>query len=344
MKRVAILFFSVLIVFLFTTQCSKQKDLDEMVTDFFQNNKDVTILVTDSGLGGLSVVAELAAKLPQSGVFENARIIFYNSQYHDRYGYNSLKHESDKVRIFDSALDAMKKKYDPDMLLIACNTLSVLYDKTEFSKKADYPVIGIVELGADLIEREFKTNPQATALIFATRTTIGSEAHKNLLVSRGIASEQIIGQACRRLAGRIEEGHDSEETVGLINKYVDQAVEKLDNKNGPIFASLNCTHYGYSMQQFKDAFAALGYPEITIIDPNPKMAALLFKKDFLNRYPKTNVTVDVVSKGNLSEQEISSIGSLLELTSPESAEALKNFEHNPDLFEAQFDTTMLIGR
>jgi len=344
MKRAFTIFIGLLILLILVPQCSKKKDLNEMVTDFFHSNKNVTILVTDSGLGGLSVVAELAAQLPQSGVFENVRIVFYNSQYHHRFGYNSLKEESDKVRIFDSALKAMKKKYDPDILLIACNTLSVLYDKTEFSKNVDYPVIGIVELGVDLIEEEFKSNSEATALIFATRTTIGSNAHKNLLVSRGIAPEHIVGQACRRLAGRIEEGHDSEETVGLINKYVSQAVEKLENKEAPIFASLNCTHYGYSMQQFKDAFAALGYPNIEIIDPNPKMAALLFKPEYLNRYAETKVSVEVVSKGNLAELEIKSIGNLLEKTSLVTAEALRNFEHKPDLFEAGFDTTMLMGR
>ncbi|MFZ5516085.1 MAG: glutamate racemase [Candidatus Zhuqueibacterota bacterium] len=341
MKRVWSLLLCLAIILMLTLQCSKKKDIHVMVNEFFQADTDVTILVTDSGLGGLSVAAELAARLPQSGVFENVRIIFYNSQYHDYYGYNSLKNESEKVRIFDSALKAMKKSYHPDMLLIACNTLSVLYDKTGFAQRANYPVIGIVELGVDLMEQEFERQPEATVLIFATETTIGSGAHKKLLIERGIPAERIIGQSCPRLAGRIEEGPASEETIGLITKYVGKALDKLGAEPVPIFASLNCTHFGYSMQQFSDAFAAAGHAGIRIIDPNPSMAALLFKPEFMHRFPATNVSVEVVSKGKLGEKEINSISSLLEKTSPQTADALRRYEHRPDLFEAVFDSTML---
>ena len=66
---------------------------------------DVTIVVTDSGLGGLSVVAELAARLPASGIARSARIVFVNALLDDAIGYNDLKHEADKLRVFDAALD-----------------------------------------------------------------------------------------------------------------------------------------------------------------------------------------------------------------------------------------------
>lgn len=312
-----------------------------MVADFFIKNKDVTILVTDSGLGGLSVAAIVAARLPESGIFENARIVFFNSLFHNRSGYNSLKSEDEKVRIFNEALKAMAKKYHPDMLLIACNTLSVLYKKTPLYQKAKFPMIGIVETGVDLIAEQFDKNPDATAIIFATRTTIGSNAHKNLLESRGYPEDQIVGQACHRLAGSIERGYDSEETMGYIHEYVTEALEKMNNRDTPIFTSLNCTHYGYSMQQFKDIFATAGYPDIEIIDPNPQMADFLFKPPYINRYPKTKVTVDIVSKTKISEQEINSLSCLLQQVSPLTAEAFQNYQYNPELFDAKFDSTTI---
>lgn len=333
---------SYLIFFLILTfECTKQKDLDQMVTEFFTNNKDVTILVIDSGLGGLSVAADVAARLPKGGVFEQARIVFFNSLFHNRSGYNSLKSEKEKVRIFNTALKAMNKKYHPDLLLIACNTLSVLYDKTPFAKKAKFPVIGIVETGVDLIAREFDENPDATALIFATKTTIGSNAHKNLLVRQGYPADQIVGQACHKLAGSIERGYDSEETIGYIRQYVTEALEKISNPEMPIFASLNCTHYGYSIQQFKTVFAEAGYPDIEIIDPNPQMADFLFKPPYINRYPKTNVTVEVVSKTKISDQEIESLAKLLQQVSPATADAFQNYKDDPELFDAKFDSTTI---
>jgi len=329
---------TILILFL---NCSKKKDIDQMVAEFFTKNKDVTILVTDSGLGGLSVAADVAARLPQSGVFENTRIVFFNSLFHNRSGYNSLKSEDEKVRIFNRALKAMAKKYNPDLLLIACNTLSVLYQKTPFYQKAKFPMIGIVETGVDLITREFDKHPQATAIIFATKTTIGSNAHKNLLINRGYPETQIMGQACHRLAGSIERGYDSEETIGYIQNYVTEALEKLDNPTTPIFISLNCTHYGYSMQQFKEIFAASGYPEIEIIDPNPEMADFLFKPPYVNRYPETKVTVEVVSKTKIGERKIKSLSRLLQEVSPVTAEALQNYRYDPELFDAKFDSTTI---
>jgi len=341
MRYVKKFLFSFIIILIFLTSCSKQKDLDQMVADFFLNNKEVTILVTDSGLGGLSVAADVASRLEKSGTFEKARIVFFNALFHNRSGYNSLKDEQEKVRIFNQALKAMAKKYHPDMLLIACNTLSVLYQKTPFYRKANFPIIGIVETGVDLIAQKFDQNPDATVLIFATKTTIGSNAHKNLLVSRGYPEDHIVGQACPRLAGSIERGYDSEETMGYIKKYVTKALAKVPNPKSPLFASLNCTHYGYSMQQFKQIFAEAGYADIEIIDPNPKMADFLFKPPYINRYPQTKVTVDVVSKTKISQQEISSLAKLLRQVSPLTAAAYENYQYDPELFDAQFDSTTI---
>lgn len=341
MKKNTRLISYLVFILILTSQCTKKKDLNQMVSDFFTEHKNVTLLVTDSGLGGLSVAADVAARLSESGVFENARIVFFNSLFHNRSGYNSLKSEEEKARIFNIALKAMKKKYHPDLLLIACNTLSVLYDNTPFSNKANFPVIGIVATGVDLIAKQLDQNPDATALIFATKTTIGSNAHKNLLVSRGYPERQIVGQACHKLAGSIERGYDSEETIGYIKQYVTEALEKIYNPDAKIFASLNCTHYGYSMQQFKDVFAAVGYPEIEIIDPNPQMADFLFKPPYIHRYAKTNVTVEVVSKTKISEQEIKSLAKLLQQVSPATATAYENYQYNPDLFDAKFDSTTI---
>lgn len=316
-----------------------------MMTDLFATKEAVTILVTDSGLGGLSVAADLASRLPESGVFKNARIVFFNALFHNRSGYNSLKSEAEKIRIFNIALETMAKKYHPDVLLIACNTLSVIYDKTPFARTAKFPVIGIVETGVDKIASEFDRQLNATAIIFATVTTIAANSHKNQLIERGYPPNQIIGQACHRLAGSIERGYDSEETIKYIEQFVAEALYQVKSDNwrtgAPIFASLNCTHYGYSIQQFRDVFAAAGYPDIVIIDPNPKMADFLFEPSKLHRFPETHITIEIVSKTEITPDKMASLGSLLDLTSPETADALYNYQFDPDLFDAKFDSSTI---
>ena len=126
------------------------------------------------------------------------------------FGYNDLKNDADKVRIFDGALSAMEARYKPDLILIACNTLSVVWPRTEHAKTGGVETVEIVGLGADLIRKELAAKPDATALVFATKTTIESEAHKKLLVAQGVAADHVVGEACPKLAGAIERGAASD--------------------------------------------------------------------------------------------------------------------------------------
>ncbi len=294
-------------------------------------------MVTDSGLGGLSIVADLASRLPKSGVFRSARIVFFSALFKEKSGYNSLKTEADKARIFHIVLKSMEDRYSPDLLLIGCNTLSVVYPETPFSRQPAFPVVGIIETGADLIAREFERTPEATAVIFATRTTIDSEVHKKILEARGIAPKKIVAQACHKLAGAINRGAGSEETKGLINGFVAEALARVPKPAVPLFASLNCTDYGYSVDFFRQAFAAAGYPDIPIVDPNSRLADFLFAPPLLHRFPGTQVTVEVVSKTIITDEMIHSIGSLLQTVSPPTAEALSVYRHDPQLFDPQLD-------
>lgn len=298
---------------------------------------DVTIVVTDSGLGGLSVVADLAERLPSSGVARSARIVFVNALLDDAIGYNDLKRDGDKLRVFDAALSAMERRYDPDLLLIACNTLSVLYDRTAHAREASTPTVGIVGLGADLIARTLDERPGGTAVLFATRTTIESGAHRRLLVAKGYPADRIVPQACHRLAGSIERGADSDETRAYVGQFVAEAIGRLPEKPGPLVVSLNCTHYGYAGGLWQETFARLGYPGVKVIDPNPLMADLVLREGGERRYPETKVTVEVVSKVPIGADVQASLGSLLRRSSPLTADALAGYRHDPALFDVKLD-------
>ncbi|MBK9374166.1 MAG: aspartate/glutamate racemase family protein [Holophagales bacterium] len=194
---------------------------------------EVTIVVTDSGLGGLSVVADLAARLPQSGIARSARVVFVNALLDDAVGYNDLKDEADRIRVFDAALAAMESRYRPDLVLVACNTLSVFYGKTEHARRGTTETVSIVPMGADLIERTLKETPDATAMIFATKGTIDSGAHRRLLVGKGVPDARIVGQACPKLTGAIERGAHSEETAGRIRGLRRGGARAAPGEEGP---------------------------------------------------------------------------------------------------------------
>jgi len=310
--------------------------------DAARTKPDVTIVVTDSGLGGLSVVAGLATRLPASGIVRSARIVFVNAEPDVSLGYNDMKFEADKARVFDAALSAMETRYEPDLILIACNTLSVVHPGTAQARKGGPETVGIVGLGADLIARAVDGKKDATAVIFATKTTIESGAHRKLLVEKGIPGDRIVGEACPKLAGAIERGATSEETAAYVKKFVAEALERLPEKPGPIVASLNCTHYGYVLPLWEKTFASLGHPGVTVLDPNPLMTDLVLREGGAKRYPSTSVTVEVVSKVPIGPETQASLGRLLRSVSPLTADALAHYKHEPNLFPAAVDPSAVV--
>ena len=305
---------------------------------------DVTIVVTDSGLGGLSVAADLAARLPKSGIVRSARIVFVNAEPDAKWGYNDLKNDADKVRIFDGFLSAMEKRYRPDLVLIACNTLSTVWPRTAHAKAGGVETVEIVGLGADLIRKELAAKPEATALVFATKTTIESGAHKGLLVTSGVAPDRVVGESCPKLAGAIERGVESPETAGYVKSFVEEALAKRERKDGPLVVSLNCTHYPYVKPLWERTFAAEGYPGVTILDPNPLMTDVVLAEGGSKRFPRTKVTVEAVSRIPIDEATRKNLGALLRATSPETADALEHIHHDPSLFPVRVDPAAITPR
>jgi glutamate racemase len=309
---------------------SLRSDLD--LKSFFQKQK-VTIAVTDSGLGGLSVMADAVRRMKEAGEFERVDFIFYNALFSAEGGYNSLRTREEKIRVFDSALRSLEEKFRPDLILIGCNTLSVLYEDTPFSEKTRTPVVGIVEPGVELIADSLRSRPGSMAAIFGTPTTIAEESHKTGLVALGISPSRIIEVACPELEMYIERDFAGDDTEMIISACVDEALAKLPKPAPPLYASLNCTHFGYSLPLWERAFQEAGVPPEAILNPNSRLADVLFKPKFLGRYPKTQVAVRVVSMVEIDRQKIKSLGKWLSAVSPETAEALGCYELDPALFE-----------
>jgi hypothetical protein len=115
---------------------------------------ELTIAVTDSGLGGLSIMAETAARLEQARIAKRVHLVFFNALFSNDSGYNSLPTREAKLRMFDRALTALTDTERPDLIVIGCNTLSVIYPDTAFARSARVPVAGIIEPGVALFRRE----------------------------------------------------------------------------------------------------------------------------------------------------------------------------------------------
>ena len=302
------------------------------LNSFFVKKRAV-IAVTDSGLGGLSVMAEAARRMKGAGVFEKADLLFFNALFSAQGGYNSLGTREEKILVFDSALRSLEERYRPDIVLIGCNTLSVLYGDTPFSKEAKIPVIGIVSAGLDLIGRGLRDHPEASVIIFGTPTTIAEGSYPRGLDRLGFAPGRILSQACPELESFIERDHRGDETEMLIAGCVSEALQKIAPPRPPLIISLNCTHYGYALPLWERAFAEERIQPLRILNPNTRMVDPLFDKRYMGRFKNTEVSARVVSMVEVSPSTIGSLEGWLEAISPEVAGALRRHEHVPELFE-----------
>jgi len=322
------------VIFFSNLFCTSNRSLGQKnyLEDFFRR-ENVKIAVVDSGLGGLSILAEAANRMEKTGIFRRVEFVFYNALFSSSGGYNALNSKIEKINIFNSALQSLSKNYSPDMILIGCNTLSVLLYETDFYRKASIPVVGILETGVNIIGEKLRFFPGSDVIILGTQTTIIEDSHRKKLMERGVPEERIHTQACPELEAFIEKDRSGEETEMLILAYLDEVIQKMIRVPNPLLVSLNCTHYGYSLDLWKRALKELSIQNAVILNPNISMVDDLLENAPENRFSRAEISVTVVSMVKIGEEQIKSIGEWLEERSKQVADALRNYELKPDLFE-----------
>ena len=140
-------------------------------------------------------------------------------------------------------------------------------------------------------------------------------------------------QSCPQLTQYIEQGYDSMYTEMLIDAYVDEALTGLGETTGPLSVSFNCTHFGYSMEFWKQAFASRGVEVTAFLNPNTQQIDFLLPENLQQHHTQSEVTVKVVSMIDIPADRQDSIGRYLHDVSPVTESALHGFELKPDLFE-----------
>jgi glutamate racemase len=288
------------------------------------------ILITDSGVGGVSVVAYAERFIRKHGFREPVNLTFANAAPENDYGYNSMPTRELKLETFDRFLRNVTERYAPDFIYVACNTLSVLLPDTPFAMSAAIPVKGIVETGVDLLLGELESDPRSVAIEIATQGTIDAGTYPRMLVGRGIAPARIISQACPGLADTISEDREGTKTRAEIGMWVSRALENLVDRSAPVVACLACTHYGYRREMFAEAFDAAGI-RATVVNPNERAVGDLFP-DARNEAANRAVDVDFVTRYAIPETTVEALTWFLEGISPKTVSAMKAYRHIPDLF------------
>ena len=234
----------------------------------------MSVGIFDSGLGGLTVWAAVAARLP------GLDVTYYADSAHSPYG----TREPDDIH--DLTRHAVETLWDRgcDLVVLACNTASAaaLRRMQEAGVPEGKRVLGVfVPLIEALTERSWGDNtpPREVAVrqvaLFATPATVASRAFQRELAFRAIGVD-VEAQACGGVVDAIEEG-DMILAEALVSSHVDALRRKMP---APQAAILGCTHYPLVQEAFQ---RALG-PDVTVFSQADIVAESL--ADYLGRRPE----------------------------------------------------------
>jgi glutamate racemase len=219
------------------------------------------IAVFDSGIGGLTVVAELRRKLPAE------HIVYFGDTARVPYGNKS----DETVKRFTHQICNFLLRLNPKCIVAACNTVSAVA-LPELISRIGVPAVGVVEPGAHAAA--LAAPKGGLIAVVATEATVGSNAYR-LAIRKTNPNLAVIQKACPLFVPLVEEGrHPNDKLVELAVADYLESVRQL----APSVLVLGCTHYPI----LRDTLARFFRQNITIIDSAEQTAAAvlqLLKRD-----------------------------------------------------------------
>ena len=285
--------------------------------------------ITDSGVGGLSVCAAVEAKLRNSPFQEDIELLYLNAAIEDDYSYNSMPDRQTKLEAFDRFLNSVFERYRLDLLFIACNTLSVLYQDPWFDHYRHIPIKGIVDTGARQMLAAFEQENDLRIIVFATPTTIEEGVYGDRLLENRVPQQQFIEQACPGLPDAISNDDSGRLAANLLKEYVPAALRRFNETPEKVLAFLGCTHYGYQAIEFERALQAL-VKKTRVMNPNIGAAESILS-NLNTRAGNGSMEVRFITRYAIPAVVIKSLSVYLGKNAPATLAALKGYTLIPEL-------------
>ena len=199
--------------------------------------------VFDSGVGGLTVVAELRKLLPNESIFyigDTARV---------PYGGKSQA----TIERYSQELAGLLLAERAKVIVVACNTASALAVQS-LEETLRVPVIGVIRPGA---EAAVKATRNGKVGVIGTRATVFSKAYERAIEALDDEIE-VIAEPCPMFVPLIEEGWlDDEVTNRVIARYLEKLL-----RAGVDTIVLGCTHYPL----LRAAIQRFVGPDVALVD------------------------------------------------------------------------------
>jgi glutamate racemase len=238
-----------------------------------KDERKLAIGIFDSGMGGISVLAETIKFMPEE------RYIYYGDSGNAPYGVKAPEEVNNLSKnICDFLIDRGVKA-----IVVACNTATSAAIK-DLRNTYDIPIIGMEPALKPAVEKK----PEGKIVVMATSMTLKEKKFSRLMDKYGQEAD-IVKLPCPKLVELVEEGilegERMEETIRECFKDIDK-----DEISSVV---LGCTHYIF----LKDSIRNVLGDKIDIIDGNQGTARhlknILEKKGLLNKEKGEGVDLEL---------------------------------------------------
>ncbi len=304
-----------------------------------------TFIITDSGFGGLSVLAGAYEALKEERFSFPLNLFFVEALPKNCYGYPwkgySLMPDTEtRVKVFNNFLTGVMQHFQPERIAVVCNTLSVIVRETDFYQKHGNKIFSIIDAGLAECSR-MEREKDACIIILATQPTISSDMHRMGLVEKGIfPNERIIPLAFPPEANYpllIETEPESAKTFAVTEQTLSKAFDRIPSEETMVYVYLGCTHFGFVQSQYVEVLNKAGFRNVRIINPNTDMTRQVVEhirnmNTGENRiYP---LQTKVYSQFVLTREQVDSGSALISGISPDIADALRHYTLKNDIILA----------
>lgn len=244
------------------------------MADLTAENSEKAIGVFDSGLGGLTCVAELMKLMPS----EN--IIYFGDTARVPYGTRS------RETILEYARQDVNfiKSHDVKMIIAACGTVSSIAG-TSKDFAGDIPFTGVV---IPAVQAACAATKSGRIGVIGTSATIRSGAYGKAI--RNIRQDAvIIGNSCTMFVPMAENGITAPDDI-VVKEMVRRYLKPIKDENVDVLI-LGCTHYPI----LRDAIAEYMGESVTLISSGAEAA-----KHTMNMLASRNLLSDRTEAGTVS--------------------------------------------
>ncbi len=243
--------------------------------------------IFDSGVGGLTVLRELARTVPQEDT------IYLGDTARVPYGTKS----PDTVIRYSQEIASFLIKRDIKLLVVACNTASAVALPT-LRRSLPVPVVGVIEPGA---KRAVEATKSGIVGVIGTSGTIRSSAYSRA-IKKLSPTVSVIARSCPLFVPLAEEGWVDNEIARMTARLYLEELQKA----GVDTLVLGCTHYPL----LKKIIAEVMGSGVTLVDSAEEtartVADILKKKKMLrpdaeqgnHHYYVTDVPAGFIRVGN----------------------------------------------